>query len=113
MLSLLECTFTPLEYLAQFHENPPADGIIGYIDRDGIEGVSENEEVHIGDSIEAGVVVKIQCSNWWVQHHARFIMFSSSCYSVFGQIVIRLVVMLWLQKLKTVTKIHVVRFLLF
>ena len=58
------CTFTRVDYLTQFQESPPADGLIGYIESDGITGESVEEAVYIGDSIEAGVVIHVQCSNW-------------------------------------------------
>ena len=48
----------------QFGENPPADGIIGYVESDGIEGFSEEEAVYINDKIEPGVVVHTLCYNW-------------------------------------------------
>ena len=51
--------------MEQFGESPPADGIIGWIETDGIPGYSEDDEpVHIGDHIEHDVTVYSLCYNW-------------------------------------------------
>ena len=48
-----------------FGENPPTDGSIGYIELDGIDGFTdEDDEVRLDDSIEPGVKVHIKCSTW-------------------------------------------------
>jgi len=49
--------------MEQFDESPPADGIIGYVESDGIEGFSEDEAVYIDDVIEPGVIVHTLCYN--------------------------------------------------
>jgi hypothetical protein len=45
--------------MRQFDENPPKDGIIGYVD-----DISNEEEFRINDALETGMVVHVQCSNW-------------------------------------------------
>jgi hypothetical protein len=60
------CIFNKAAYISQLGEQPPADGIIGHVDLDHVPGFTEEEEVHLGDTIEAGVTVYLQCSNWCV-----------------------------------------------
>lgn len=45
--------------------NPPSDGIIGWIEKDGLDGMTSlEEEVHLDDVILSDVVVNIDCNNW-------------------------------------------------
>ena len=42
------------------------EGIIGYVEKDGIQGLTmDSETVRIGDTLEVGtVVITANCSNW-------------------------------------------------
>ena len=40
---------------------------IGWTEKDGIEGFSNpDEEVFLGDALEDGVVLHVNCNNWYV-----------------------------------------------
>ena len=61
------CIFNTEAYIAALGEVPSGDTtVIGHIETDGVAGFTEEEQVHLGDSIEEGVTVYMQCSNWWV-----------------------------------------------
>ena len=58
------CVFNLSAYIDHLQKLPPAGGLIGYVEMDGESGFTEEEEVHLNDTIEAGVTVYLQCSNW-------------------------------------------------
>jgi hypothetical protein len=59
-----QCVFDMAAYVEQFGTVPDSEDVIGYIEKDNIPGWSSPEEtVSIGDVIEPGTVVHIDCNN--------------------------------------------------
>jgi hypothetical protein len=59
-----ECVFDMEAYIEQFGSAPDNEDIIGYIEKDNVPGLSSPDEiVSIGDVIEPGAVVHIDCNN--------------------------------------------------
>ena len=45
----------------------PNPGIIGYMEVDGVPGASAGDTpVYIGDKVEEGVLIYVNCNNWLV-----------------------------------------------
>lgn len=49
--------------MEQFGDNPPVDGVIGYIESNGQPGFQNDEAVYVDDFIEPGVIVHTLCYN--------------------------------------------------
>ena len=61
------CRFTAADYESNFKTKVPTTGIIGWVEKDGVDGMSSpDEEVHVGDIILPSVVVLVKCNNWFV-----------------------------------------------
>ena len=59
------CAFGANEYVVQVGGAVPRDGVIGWIEKDGVDGnTSENETLLVDSTIEQGVVVHVDCNNW-------------------------------------------------
>ena len=59
------CNFTSADYESNFKSKVPDTGIVGWVEKDGIDGLTRPDEaVHVGDGIQPSVVVWVECNNW-------------------------------------------------
>ena len=61
--SLTVCTFDKCAYIREFGFEGPH--IVGWIEKDGRNGAtSEEEVVRMDDKVEAGVIIHVACTTW-------------------------------------------------
>ena len=66
LITVEQCVMTEAVYMSFYPDRLPLPAIAGYIERDGLDGLTnDTEAVLFDDTIETGMVVRIdKCNNW-------------------------------------------------